>query len=124
MTVADREVRWRRRLIDATRQIALAEVSRKLIGVLSWRIHEVGPVPALEIASLYVGSARRSSGVGSQLLDEVIGEQSAHLWVFTANRRAQDFYRHHGFGDDGVREADPDTGLMMSRLVRWSGPAG
>lgn len=88
--------------------------------MLSWCDREVGQLPALELASLYVGSAHRSSGAGSQLLDEIIGQQSAYLWVFTANARAQDFYLRHGFAADGGRLVDTDTGLMMSRLVRWT----
>lgn len=117
VAAADREVRWRNRLIDATRQIALAEVSDQLIGVLSWCV-QVDELPPLEIASLYVGSAHRSSGVGSQMLNEAIGQRPAYLWVFTANRRAWDFYLRHGFVADGGRQIDPDTELMMSRLVR------
>jgi ribosomal protein S18 acetylase RimI-like enzyme len=70
--------------------------------------------------SLYAGADFRGDGTARSLLMFALGEEPAHLLVFDSNHRAQSFYRKHGFGFDGHRQIDPDTGVMEVRMVRRS----
>lgn len=119
--VADREVRWTRRIVAGERQVALAESAGELVGVVSWALRGQRPLPgvdppvvdlpAVELCSLYVHPGGRSRGTGRTLLAYALGGGPAHLWVFSANRRAQGFYAREGFSPCGRTRPDPDTGL-------------
>ena len=116
--VAEREVRWRDRILTGSRVVALAEDGECVVGVVSWGMTKTAFAPALELTSLYVGPAHQSVGLGSQLLRHAIGEDPAHLWVFEDNLRARAFYGRHGFTADGRRAIDADTGLPELLYVR------
>jgi ribosomal protein S18 acetylase RimI-like enzyme len=118
VTAADREIRWRDRLTAGVRRTVLALSADRLVGVVSWGRSDVPGLPALELMSLYVAASLRSSGVADELVACSIGFQPAHLLVFEANRRAQAFYRRHGFEPDGHEELDSDTGILELRMVR------
>jgi hypothetical protein len=109
VSVEDREVRWRDRLVSGSRKIALAESGNAVIGVVSWGEPNASDAPALELMSLYVAAA---------LMDLAIGAAPAYLWVFEKNPRAQAFYAKHGFLFDGHRKVDIVTGLWERRFVR------
>ena len=68
--------------------------------------------------SLYVHAP--GAGLGQRLLDELLGKESAELWVFEANVRAQRFYERNGFRLDGTRHTyRPETASLPEvRLVR------
>ncbi|MHA7200304.1 GNAT family N-acetyltransferase [Arthrobacter alkaliphilus] len=59
-------------------------------------------------------------GVGQALVDAVIGNSAAFLWVLEDNPRAQAFYRKNGFRPDGTRELLPPEWheLPEIRMVR------
>ena len=116
--VGDRERRWRDRLVSGDRRVALAEVEGRVVGVVSWGESGTGRGPTLELKSLYVAAAHRSSGTAAHLLVHAVGEHPAHLWVFRDDLRAQAFYRKHGFLRDGCVTIDPDTGLPEVRMSR------
>jgi ribosomal protein S18 acetylase RimI-like enzyme len=119
VTVEDREVRWRRRLVGGARQITLAEVDHAVVGVVSrGESAQARPAPSLELMSLYVAAQYRGRGVAAALLRMAIADLPAHLWVFEANAPAQRFYAKHRFRPDGQRKLDPDTGVWEQRLVR------
>jgi GNAT superfamily N-acetyltransferase len=118
VSLGDREVRWRDRLVSGTRRIALAESCNAVVGVVSWGERIEPCAPALELMSLYVGAGHRGSGVAAALLEVAIGDAPACLWVFEKNPRAQAFYAKQGFLFDGHRKVDPDTGLWERRFVR------
>ena len=63
VTVADREVRWRERIVSGARWVALAESGGLLVGVVSWGMTDVPGVPALELKSLYVDRDHHGTGV-------------------------------------------------------------
>jgi GNAT superfamily N-acetyltransferase len=115
VSTADRERRWRQRLVTREREIALAESAAAVVGVVSWA------APPLELKSLYVAADHRGTGLAAALVDTAIGARAAQLWVFEGNDRAQAFYAKLGFVADGSRMLDPDTGLAE---VRWVRPAG
>lgn len=118
VSVADREIRWRQRIVSGARQVALAEAGGLLVGVVSWGMTDVPGVPALELKSLYVDREHRGTGLAAALLQRAVRDDPAHLWVFRDNPRARAFYAKHGFASDGHRGIDRDTGLAEQRLVR------
>jgi GNAT superfamily N-acetyltransferase len=119
VTVEDREIRWRHRLVSGARQIALAEADHAVVGVVSWgESPHARLAPSLELMSLYVAAMYRGRGVAAALLRLAIADSPAHLWVFEANAPARRFYAKHRFRHDGQRKLDPDTGVWEQRLVR------
>jgi GNAT superfamily N-acetyltransferase len=118
VTVADREIRWRERMVSGGRWVALAEAGGLLVGVVSWGTTDVPGAPALELKSLYVDRDHRGTGVAAALLQRAVREDPAHRWVFRDNSRARAFYAEHGFAADGHQAIDRDTGLAEQRLVR------
>ena len=73
-----------------------------------------------ELRGLYVAQSLLGTGLGQRLLDQVLGPgQSAELWVFDANQRAQSFYRRNGFVPDGsVFRDERFPGLTEIRMAR------
>ena len=52
------------------------------------------------------------------MLDELLLDAPAVVWVFSENVRAVAFYRRCGFQLDGETAVDADTGLQEVRLTR------
>ncbi|MGO4103099.1 N-acetyltransferase family protein [Leifsonia sp. YAF41] len=72
-----------------------------------------------QLHSLYVLADSHGTGVGQALLDAVLGEAPAMLWVATENPRAIAFYRRNGFEFDGVETFDPSApGITHAQMVR------
>jgi GNAT superfamily N-acetyltransferase len=113
-TVSDREQLWRDRLESGARNIAIAEQYGDVVGVASWDDN----ARPRELSSLYVAADQRGTGLAAQLLNHAIGTNTAYLWVFEQNPRAQAFYRKHGFTFDGTRQIDPGTGIWELRFAR------
>jgi ribosomal protein S18 acetylase RimI-like enzyme len=117
--VPEREARWLDRITTGSRDVALAELDGRVVGVVSWGTTPLPGAPARELKSLYVASAEQRRGLGGQLLRRAVGEEPAHLWVFEDNMRAQAFYRRHAFGPGGRRGVDADTGLTELLYTRF-----
>ena len=116
-TVADRELRWAERI--GRRDILLAELAGELVAVASCSLRDdPRPGPRLELNSLYVAASMRGNGLGERMLDELLLDAPAVLWVFSENVRAVAFYRRCGFLFDGETALDVDTGLSEVRLSR------
>ena len=60
----------------------------------------------------------RGTGVADRLLDEIVGDREATLWVVEENARARAFYARRGFVDEGGRSEHPPTGTSEIRMVR------
>ncbi|KTR08170.1 GNAT family N-acetyltransferase [Curtobacterium luteum] len=60
------------------------------------------PVRPEELTMLYVLARAHGTGAGQALLDAVLGDRPASLWVADDNPRAQAFYRRNGFVTDGA----------------------
>ena len=119
VTAADREARWRDRLVSGARHVLLAESIGDLVGVASWApCPPPGTTPSLELMSLYVKARHRGTGLADALVRATIGDSPAQLWVFTGNHRAIAFYDRHGFRATGDERIDEDTGLTVVRLAR------
>ena len=63
------------------------------------------------------------TGLADVLLDRVLGDRDATLWVLEGNTRARAFYARHGFTDEGGRSTHEPTGAVELRLVRRNRPA-
>ena len=73
----------------------------------------------VELTTLYLRAARHGSGLGQELLDAVLGDRPASLWVAEDNPRARRFYARNGFAPDGARQTLALwEGLVEVRLVR------
>lgn len=132
--VDERARSWTRRMASGARAVVLAESGKRrpgrdpcLVGIVSTRLsHDPTErdVPTLELASLYVARTCWGTGLAARLLDAAIGSAPAQLWVFEANGRARRFYEKHGFGADGNRKIDENTGVWECRYVRRGGTVG
>ncbi|MFJ6537360.1 GNAT family N-acetyltransferase [Paenarthrobacter sp. NPDC091711] len=73
-----------------------------------------------ELFMLYTLERVHGRGVGQKLVDTLIGDGPAYLWVLDDNPRAQAFYRRNGFVPDGKRQlCDPSWySLPEHRMVR------
>ncbi len=122
-STAQRVSALRGSITDPAQRGLVAEADGALVG---WavrgpsRASTVGIEPArrTEMYSLYVRAP--GAGLGQRLLDELLGNEAAELWVFEANVRAQRFYARNGFRPEGARHIyRPDTaGLPEVRFVR------
>ena len=57
-----------------------------------------------ELYALYTDTATHGSGLASALLDAVLSDSPASLWVLEDNPRARAFYAKSGFEADGARK--------------------
>ncbi|MGO2092376.1 MAG: GNAT family N-acetyltransferase [Microbacterium gubbeenense] len=73
----------------------------------------------LHLYSIYLLADEHGTGTGSALLQEVLGDRPAQLWVVSTNHRARAFYERHGFSTDDATLDDPDLdGVVEVRMVR------
>ncbi len=76
-----------------------------------------------QLFSLYVALRYQGLGVGSRLLEAVVGGYPAQLWVAESNARAIAFYERHGFRPDGHHQVDRELDdLVEVRLARRRPP--
>ncbi|NMD55629.1 GNAT family N-acetyltransferase [Tsukamurella conjunctivitidis] len=72
----------------------------------------------VQLWSLNVLPDHHGTGVAAALMNAVIGDGGAYLWVATGNARAVAFYRKHGFEFDGAVQFDEEWSCHESRMVR------
>ncbi|PYY51556.1 GNAT family N-acetyltransferase [Curtobacterium sp. MCBD17_023] len=119
-----RTTRWRRTIAGASAagtSVAVAEHGGAVVG---WAT--AGPArddPAIrdvELTGIYVLASAHGSGAGQLLLDAVLGNAPAFLWVADDNPRAQAFYRRNGFRRDGTTKTERlgDNAVLAARMVR------
>ncbi|MGP9489314.1 GNAT family N-acetyltransferase [Glutamicibacter sp. AOP38-B1-38] len=73
----------------------------------------------LQLYSLYLLAQCHGTGIGQGLLDAVLGDEPAVLWVAQGNPRATAFYRRNGFAFDGTEKTDPQLPQMIElRMLR------
>ena len=85
----------------------------------SWPPRDAEPVRERELSVLYVEAAWHGTGMAQALVESLIGEEPASLWVAEDNARAQRFYAKLGFAPDGARHVDPRwPALPDIRMVR------
>jgi ribosomal protein S18 acetylase RimI-like enzyme len=81
--------------------------------------HGFPPVRPAQLFSIYLLASVHGSGLGQSMLDAVLGDQPAQLWVLRGNDRAIAFYARNGFVADGTEFIDStDPNLIELRMVR------
>ncbi len=85
----------------------------------SWPPRDPEPVRERELSVLYVLPEWHGTGLAKALVESLIGQEPASLWVAEDNARAQRFYAKLGFVADGVRQVDPRWPQLPDvRMVR------
>lgn len=116
-----RTTRWRRIIGDPDVTVVVAEQDGAVVG---WATAGPGrdehPIRSRELEGIYVLAAAYGSGAGQMLLDTVLGDVPAYLWVADDNPRAQAFYARNGFRRDGATKTEHlgDNALVAVRMVR------
>ena len=119
-TVEKRAARWAQRLAGE-RAVLVAEHEGRVVAVASAgeRRDDRGGAD-LELMSIYLAPDVRGTGLADQLVEQLLADAPAVLWVFEGNERAIGFYRRHGFEPDGEGMFDVDTGVPEIRMARSS----
>ena len=74
---------------------------------------------AKSLYAIYLYADEHGSGAGQALLDSVIADEPAALWIADGNPRAEAFYRRNGFERDGTEKSEPRLEeLLEVRMVR------
>ncbi len=119
---AARAERWRQLLgtEPLPTRLRVADDGDDVVGMaFAGPAQEEDPARELQLYAIYVRSSHHGTGVAARLLDAVLGQDPAQLWMAKDNPRAHAFYRKHGFRPDGREQADPDLeNLLEVRLVR------
>lgn len=120
--LAARRRMWSRSIDEdrADRIVRLAEIDSALVGFAAAGAPVADDPPrGLQLFMIYLAKDHHGSGAGQALLDSVIGENPAFLWVAKENPRARAFYSRNRFVADGVEQVHPMTeGLIEIRLIR------
>ena len=106
-----------------TRRVAVATSNGHIVGIaLADEPRDAADRAAgvaQELYVLYLLRAHHGSGLGQRMLDAVLDDRSAMLWVAKDNPRAQAFYRRNGFALDGTEmTADDVPSFIECRMVR------
>lgn len=81
--------------------------------------HGFSPVRQVNLFSIYLLASAHGSGLGQSMLNAVLGDEPAQLWVLRGNERAIAFYARNGFVADGTEFIDSsDPKLVELRMVR------
>lgn len=81
--------------------------------------HRFPPARPLHLFSIYLLAAAHGSGLGQAMLDAVLRDEPAQLWVLRGNQRAIAFYQRNRFAQDGSEFIDPtESSLVEQRMVR------
>lgn len=103
--------------------IRVAESDGRIIG-FAWVGPGVGregeePPRERQLYAIYLAAAQYGSGAAQALLDEVLGDSAAMLWVAKENPRATSFYLRNGFRFDGAEQTDPYApAITDARMIR------
>ena len=102
--------RWRQNLAQPDRAVSsrIALRGDEVIGLATAgpaRPNDTAgpPVTERELWALYIRASEYGTGLATRLLDTVLPQGLAQLWVFEHNPRARTFYAKHGFIADGAR---------------------
>jgi len=97
---------WSTTLRDADAPVMVAIADGEIIGFAAAKsTPEPEAVRPEELTMLYVVAAAHGTGAGQALLDAVLTDRPASLWVAADNPRAEAFYRRNRFRPDGAESA-------------------
>ncbi|MFK0004498.1 GNAT family N-acetyltransferase [Paenarthrobacter sp. NPDC090522] len=117
----DRIMRYREYIAAGHRRMLAHGPDGELVGIAASGPGRDEDSPCeVELFMLYTLQYVHGRGVGQALVDALLGNGPAYLWVLDDNPRAQAFYRRNGFVPDGMRQlCDPSWySLPEHRMVR------
>ncbi len=120
-TINTRIERQREALAGSYKPMLAHDADGALVGIAFAREAPDEDRPCeLQLQVIYTLRRVHGSGVGQALVDAVISNSAAFLWVLEDNPRAQAFYRKNGFRADGTRQLLPPEWheLPEIRMVR------
>lgn len=120
LSIDERVESWRRGLARDPRSTVVADVDGEVRGYATAGIPRSEEKPRdLELYMIYQLAGMHGSGSGQALLDAVLGDRPAFVWVAELNPRAIAFYRRNGFEADGAcTVARQWESLAEIRMVR------
>jgi GNAT superfamily N-acetyltransferase len=121
LSVDQRELRWNEIIPHPNAEIWVATDEGAVIGFAGAGTSLDADAPRdLELQTLYVLASHYGSAAGQRLLDAVLGDSPATLWVADDNPRARAFYARNRFRPDGTTKIGPVAGteILEARLVR------
>lgn len=108
----------RKEMSDGIARHVLVERDGEVIGVAIAGPSRDDDAPTdIELFAIYLRRQYYGSGLADELLDAVIGDAPACLWVYRDNSRATAFYVNRGFIPDGCEHNDSE-GIQAIRMVR------
>lgn len=97
---------WRENLDRGAFTTLVARLDGEIVGFAAVQpVDDPAAARAEELTMLYVLGRAHGSGAGQALLDAVLGDRPAQLWVAADNPRAHAFYRRNGFRPDGAESS-------------------
>jgi ribosomal protein S18 acetylase RimI-like enzyme len=121
LSVPQRELRWREILAGDRTQSWVATDDGAVVGFADAGIsNEDDTRGRLILWSIYILASHYGTGIGQRLLDAVLDDRPAVLWVADDNPRARAFYERNGFRVDGVTKVGPlaGTDVLETRMAR------
>jgi GNAT superfamily N-acetyltransferase len=121
LNIDQRELRWTEIIPHPNAHIWVATDAELVIGFAGAGTSlDPEPVRDLELQSLYVLASHYGTGAGQRLLEAVLGDSPASLWVADDNPRARAFYARNRFRPDGLTKIGPlaGTDILETRLIR------
>jgi GNAT superfamily N-acetyltransferase len=106
--------------IERGTPVFVAELDGEIVGMACAGPSQDDDHPRdLQLWFIYQYARAHGSGTGQALLDAVLGDSPAYLWVAEGNPRARAFYARNGFVPDGERKIEPTwEDLAEIRMVR------
>ena len=97
---------WRTSLEEQELNVVVADADGSIVGFAATHLTPgADAARPEELQMLYVVESSHGSGAGQALLDAVLGDRPASLWVAADNPRAHAFYRRNGFQPDGAESS-------------------
>jgi ribosomal protein S18 acetylase RimI-like enzyme len=120
--------RWRECLTkDDRRRTVVAldmESENAVVGFASaGPCEDSDPDVTTELYVLNIDRDFHGTGMAGPLLEAVLLNRPAVLWVVEQNQRAQAFYRKYGFRIEGTKRWHASSGVYDIRMVRATSPA-
>ncbi|MEX8058781.1 N-acetyltransferase family protein [Microbacterium sp. 16-032] len=97
---------WRSSLEEEELNVVVADADGSIVGFAATHLTPgADAVRPEELQMLYVVESSHGSGAGQALLDAVLRDRPASLWVAADNPRAHAFYLRNGFRPDGAESS-------------------
>jgi GNAT superfamily N-acetyltransferase len=121
-----RTERWRRALApESPGRFALVRSCGRVVGFAGAGPARDDDAPAAEeLYTVYVLAEMHGTGAGQAVVERVLADRRASLWVFEDNPRARAFYGKLGFVPDGARHLDEIGGATLSEIRMVRGARG